>query len=89
MSTENLAMLAIGQIIAAGMFALGVLVGCSLQKDVKDDSDKGTKEEGEWHKPRGIGVEGGAFSRRSGSSKPVATACATERAPVGRGSVWE
>jgi len=89
MSTENLAMLAVGQIIAAGMFALGVLVGCSLQKDVKDDSDKGKKEEGEWHKPRGIGIEGGAFSRRSGSSKPFAKTSATERAPIGRGSIWE
>ena len=89
MSTENLAMLAVGQIIAAGMFALGVLVGSSLRKDAKDDSNEGTKEEGEWHKPRGIGVEGGAFSRRASSSNPFTKASATERAPVGRGAVWE
>jgi hypothetical protein len=89
MSTENLAMLAVGQIIAAGMFALGVLVGCSLQKDVKDDNDKGTKEAGEWHQPRGIGVEGGAFSRRPGGAHTVAKADLPIRAPIGRGSVWE
>ena len=89
MSTENLAMLAVGQIIAAGMFALGVLVGCSLQKDVKDDNDKGTKEAGEWHKPRGIGVEGGAFSRRPSGAHTVAKADLPIRAPIGRGSVWE
>jgi len=89
MTTENLAMLAVGQIIAAGMFSLGVLVGCSLQKDVKDDNDKGTKEESEWHKPRGIGVEGGAFSRRPGGANTVAKADLPIRAPIGRGSVWE
>jgi hypothetical protein len=89
MTTENLAMLAVGQIIAAGMFALGVLVGCSLRKDAKDDSNKGTKEAGEWHQPRGIGVEGGAFSRRPGSANTVAKADLPIRAPIGRGSVWE
>jgi predicted amino acid-binding ACT domain protein len=56
MTTENLAMLAVGQIIAAGMFALGVLVGCSLQrKDAKDDSNsdkaqEGHKDGGLWHR---------------------------------------
>lgn len=39
MTTETLAMLATGQIIAAGMFALGVLVGSSLRKDSTDDND--------------------------------------------------
>ena len=57
MTTENLAMLAVGQIIAAGMFSLGVLVGVSLhRKDAKDDnsnSDKtkeGRKDGGIWHR---------------------------------------
>jgi predicted amino acid-binding ACT domain protein len=56
MTTENLAMLAVGQIIAAGMFALGVLVGCSLQrKDAKDDSNSDKAQEGRkdgslWHR---------------------------------------
>jgi len=90
MSTEDLAMLAVGQIIAAGMFALGVLVGCSLRKESKDDdSNEGTKEESEWHKPRGIGVEGGAFSRRPSCANTVAKADLPIRAPIGRGSVWE
>jgi len=89
MTTENLAMLAVGQIIAAGMFALGVLVGSSLRKDAKDDSNEGTKEESEWHKPRGVGIEGGAFSRRSCGASTVAKADLPIRAPIGRGSVWE
>jgi hypothetical protein len=55
-STENLAMLAVGQIIAAGMFSLGVLVGCSLsRKDAKDDSNsdktkESVKDGGVWHR---------------------------------------
>jgi len=89
MTTENLAMLAVGQIIAAGMFSLGVLVGSSLRKESKDDNDEGTKEESEWHKPRGVGIEGGAFSRRPSGANTVAKADLPIRAPIGRGSVWE
>lgn len=68
MTTENLAMLAVGQIIAAGMFALGVLVGTSLnRKESKDDnSDQGTKDKDKWHHPVSGNAEGGA-ERRGGS----------------------
>jgi len=47
MTTEDFAMLVIGQIIAAGMFAGGMLVGCSLRrKDAShDDCDKATEED--------------------------------------------
>jgi hypothetical protein len=89
MSTENLAMLAVGQIIAAGMFALGVLVGCSLRKDAKDDSDEGTKEDKGWHDVVGTGTQGGAERRSGSSARKGSTAGATERAPVGRGAFWE
>ena len=91
MSIENLAMLATGQIIAAGMFALGVLVGSSLRKDAKDDSNEGTKanEIGWWHDPVSTGTQGGARrSIGSGAGKVGATR-APERAPVGRGAHWE
>jgi hypothetical protein len=89
-TTENLAMLAVGQIIAACMFALGVLVGCSLKrKDAKDDYNQGTQEKDRWHRPAGIGIEGGAFSRGMGGSKPVGKTNPDKRAPVGRGAVWE
>lgn len=93
MTTEELAMLAVGQIIAAGMFALGVLVGSSLnRKDAKDDdSDKGTKanESGWWHDPVGTSTQGGA--RRGGGSGAgeVGATRASERVPVGRGTFWE
>jgi len=91
MTTENLAMLAVGQIIAAGVFALGVLVGCSLhRKDAKDDSNEGTtKDAGWWHQPVSTGTQGGSRSRRPGGAKPLTEADLPERAPVGRGSVWE
>lgn len=92
MTTEELAMLAVGQIIAAGMFALGVLVGSSLnRKDAKDDSDQGSKanEVGWWHDAIGTESEGGARrSIGSGAGQERATR-ASERVPVGRGSVWE
>jgi len=92
MSTENLAMLAVGQIIAAGMFSLGVLVGVSLhRKDAKDDNSyEGTKKDQKWwHDPVGPSTESG-FERRGGSSAgQERQASAPERAPVGRGSVWE
>jgi hypothetical protein len=68
MTTENLAMLATGQIIAAGMFALGVLVGSSLsRKDAKDDNgNEGTKDKDRWHQPVGGNAQGG-IERRVGS----------------------
>lgn len=69
MTTENLAMLATGQIIAAGMFALGVLVGSSLNRkdSTNDDSNEGKKGKDKWHHVVGSNAQGGA-ERRSGSS---------------------
>lgn len=70
MTTENLAMLATGQIIAAGMFALGVLVGSSLhRKDSEhDNSNEGKKASHiKWHLPLDGNAEGGT-QRRGGSS---------------------
>lgn len=91
MSTENLAMLAVGQIIAAGMFALGVLVGSSLRKDAKDDnSNEGTtKEIGWWHDPVGTGTQGGVERRSGSSAGKVGAARIAERVPIGRGAHWE
>jgi hypothetical protein len=61
-------MLAVGQIIAAGMFSLGVLVGSSLRKESKDDSNEGTKkDESWWHQPVSGSAEGWA-ERCGGSS---------------------
>jgi len=67
-TTENLAMLAVGQIIAAGMFSLGVLVGSSLtRKDsTNDNSNEGTKDKDKWHHVLSGNAEGGA-ERRGGS----------------------
>lgn len=70
MTTENLAMLATGQIIAAGMFALGVLVGSSLhRKDSTDDNDSNEGKKAsriKWHLPLDGNAEGG--TQRRGSS---------------------
>jgi len=89
MSTESLAMLAVGQIIAAGMFSLGVLVGSSLRKDAKDDSNEGTKEDKVWHDVVGTSTQGGAERRGGSSARKERAAHSSERAPVGRGTVWE
>jgi hypothetical protein len=89
MTTENLAMLAVGQIIAAGMFSLGVLVGSSLRKESKDDSNEGTTKDKGWHDPVGTSAEGGSRSRRPGGADSVTTAHLPISAPIGRGSVWE
>ena len=90
MTTENLAMLAVGQIIAAGMFSLGVLVGSSLRKDAKDDnSNEGTTKDKGWHGPVGTGSEGGAGRSGGSSAGKVGAARATERPPVVRGADWE
>ena len=91
MTTENLAMLAVGQIIAAGMFSLGVLVGVSLhRKDAKDDdSNEGTKEAGWWHDPVGTGSEGGAGRSSGSSANEKRAARIAERAAFGRGAFWE
>ena len=90
MTTENLAMLAVGQIIAAGMFALGVLVGSSLRKDAKDDNNnEGTKEDKGWHDPVGPGFEGGAGRSGGSSANEKRAARIAERAAFGRGAFWE
>jgi len=90
MTTENLAMLAVGQIIAAGMFSLGVLVGSSLRKDAKDDSsNEGTKEDKGWHDPVGTSTEGGIERRGGSSARKGSASGAPERAPIGRSSLWE
>ena len=91
MTTENLAMLAVGQIIAAGMFSLGVLVGSSLRKDAKDDNnDEGTTKDTKWwHDPVGTSTQGGAGRSGGSSAGKERAARIAERVPVGRGSVWE
>jgi hypothetical protein len=68
MTTEHLAMLAVGQIIAAGMFSLGVLVGTSLSRKESndDDSNQGKKDKDRWHQPVGDDTKGG-IERRVGS----------------------
>ena len=90
MTTENLAMLAVGQIIAAGMFSLGVLVGSSLRKDAKDDnSNEGTTKDQGWHDPVGTGSEGGAGRSSGSSANEKRAARIAERAAFGRGAFWE
>ena len=88
MTTEHLAMLATGQIIAAGMFALGVLVGTSLsRKESNDDNgNEGTKDKGRWHQPVGTGTQGRARSGRPGGGDTLATTDFSERAALGRGA---
>jgi hypothetical protein len=90
MTTENLAMLAVGQIIAAGMFSLGVLVGSSLRKESKDDiSDEGTKEDKGWHDPVGTSTKSGIERRGGSSANQKRAARIAERAAFGRGPFWE
>ena len=92
MSAEDVALIAIGMILNAGVFAGGILVGISLtRKDVRyDDSNKGTKEDtGWWHQPVSTGTQGGAQRRRPGGADQVATTHLPERAPFGRGAFWE
>ena len=60
MTTENLIWLAIGEIIAAGVFSIGVLAGVSLsRKDSTNDCNEGT-EEGYWHLSEHQRTSGGA-----------------------------
>jgi len=88
MTTEHLAMLATGQIIAAGMFALGVLVGSSLTRKESndDDSNEGKKDKNRWHQPVGGNAQGGTRSGRPGGGDTLATTDFSERAALGRGA---
>jgi len=89
-NTENLAMLAVGQIIAAGMFSLGVLVGRSInRKDAKDDSNnEGTKGKNWWHTPISGSAEGWAERCGGSSAWKDRKADTAQRAPIGRSSLW-
>jgi hypothetical protein len=76
-------MLAVGQIIAAGVFALGVLVGSSLHRKeaTNDNSNEGTKEvKGWWHDPVGPGNQGGTVRSGGGSASKERQARSPERA---------
>jgi hypothetical protein len=87
---SDIALVCIGSILHAVTFTVGILVGTSLRKDVRNDSNEGTKkDEGWWHQPVSAGNQGGSSSRGPGGAKPVATAHLPVSAPVGRGSVWE
>jgi hypothetical protein len=90
-TTENIAMLAVGQIIAAGMFSLGVLAGRSInRKDAKDDCNEGTKKDHQWwHTPISTGVERGVGLGSQCRTGKIPEANTAERAPFGRGSVWQ
>lgn len=93
MTTEELALVLIGAIVNAGTFAAGVLMGVSLhRKDAEHecDSDKEAKV-GVWKRDRfePAGSQSGARLRVAGSAEQEREAGASERAPFGRGSVWE
>lgn len=50
MTPEDLALLVTGQIITAGVFACGVLVGCSLRRKdalTHDDDNEKAEDEGQ------------------------------------------
>jgi hypothetical protein len=86
---SDIALVCIGSILHAVTFTVGILVGTSLRKDVRNDNDEGTKEAGWWHQPVSTGNQGGSLSRGPGGADKVATAHLPVSAPVGRGSVWE
>ncbi len=72
MSTDLFTLVGIGSILHAVTFTVGVLVGISLRKDVRNDSNEGTKEDtGWWHQPVSTGTQGGARSRRPGGDQQV------------------
>lgn len=87
---SDIALVCIGSILHAVTFTVGILVGTSLRKDTRHDSNEGTtKEQSWWHDAIGTESQGGA--RRSGGSSAgtVGAARASERVPVGRGAHWE
>jgi len=87
---SDIALICTASILHAVTFTVGVLVGISLRKDTRHDSNEGTtKDAGWWHQPVGVGTQGGARSRGTSGAEPVATAHLPERAPIGRGAFWE
>lgn len=93
MTTEDLALIVTGMIVVAGAFSCGVLIGTSLRKDVRDgDGNEGTEVEGKsgwWHEPVGLGTANRAGCGGTCRTGKERAASAAERAPVGRGDVWE
>ena len=87
---SDIALVCIGSILHAVTFTVGILVGTSLRKDARHDSNEGTTKDTKWwHDPVGTGTQGGA-GRSSGSSAGKERAAhSPERAPVGRGAHWE
>lgn len=93
MTAEEIALVIIGAVVNAGTFAAGVLMGVSLhRKDASNecDSDKEAKG-GVWKRDRfePAGSQGCARLRVTSSAEPEREAGAPERAPFGRGAVWE
>jgi len=87
---NDIALICIGSILHAATFAAGISVGIRLRKDTRHgDNNEGTKNQTWWHTPISTGVERGVGlggQCRTGQKPKANTA---ERAPFGRGSVWQ
>jgi hypothetical protein len=86
---SDIAFIFIGSVLHAVTFTAGILIGASLRKDTRHDSNEGTKEAGWWHDPVGTGTQGGAQRRGGSSANEKRAARIAERAAFGRGPFWE
>ena len=87
---SDIALVCIGSILHAVTFTVGVLVGTSLRKDTRHDSNEGTTKDTKWwHDPVGTSTQGGAGRSGGSSAGKVGAARIAERAPVWRGAHWE
>jgi hypothetical protein len=86
---SDIALICTASILHAVTFAAGVLIGTSLRKDTRHDSNEGTQEDKGWHNAVGTGTEGGAERRGGSSANEKRAARIAERAAFGRGPFWE
>ena len=87
---SDFAFIFIGSVLHAVTFTAGILIGTSLRKDTRHDSNEGTTKDPKWwHDPVGTGTEGGSGRSGGSSAGKVGAARIAERAAFGRGAFWE
>ena len=87
---SDIALVCIGSILHAVTFTVGILVGTSLRKDARHDSNEGTTKDTKWwHDPVGTSTQGGAGRSGGSSAGKERAARIAERPLVVRGADWE
>jgi len=79
MTLSDFVWLAIGETLLAGTFALGILVGVSLNRKGQRNGDSNTRTEDEWNHAGNVNATGGPDRRAQGCADKAREAHSGQR----------